>query len=89
VIVLLRVPKKEPQVNSFQTRISSSRTSDLFTYEQVAAILGTSITSLARWVKEGRVTATPLPSGRPRIHRRELERILGAGAQGEAPDASS
>lgn len=43
---------------------------------EAAALLDVSVNSVRRWVKAGRLRANPLPSGRMRIWREDVEAIL-------------
>lgn len=50
---------------------------DLLTTTEVARLLGVDRTTVARYVRQGKLPAIHLPSGHVRIRREDLERLLG------------
>lgn len=51
--------------------------SELLSPREVCRLLGISYITLWRWIRQGRIRAVKLPSGRYAIPRSEIERILG------------
>lgn len=50
---------------------------DLLSAAEVAAILpGTSVQSVMRWAREGKIPSVRLPSGRRFFRREDIEKIL-------------
>jgi excisionase family DNA binding protein len=55
---------------------------EMLTPKEVRVKLGISKRTLYRWIKTGKIKAVVLPSGRIRIPREEVEKILRAAPSG-------
>jgi excisionase family DNA binding protein len=50
----------------------------VYMFEEMAALLGVNVNTLYRWRKDGKVVAYKLADGHQyRVHREEVERLLG------------
>ena len=54
-----------------------------------AAYLGVSRRTLSRWIEDGKVRATVLPSGRYRLHKVDLDAVLARTNEPAAKEAVS
>ncbi|MFW6002573.1 MAG: IS607 family transposase [archaeon] len=50
---------------------------ELYTPKEAAKILGISVMTLQRWDRSGKIKCLRTPTNRRRIHRREIEKLLG------------
>ncbi|GLY89543.1 helix-turn-helix domain-containing protein [Actinoallomurus iriomotensis] len=61
---------------------------DLLRPREVAEIFGVRTTTIARWAREGRITAVPTPGGHRRYHRADVQTLLDARTDADASPAA-
>jgi excisionase family DNA binding protein len=74
-------PPNDPSLNDR----SLNRYDELLRPREVAEVFGVRTTSIARWAREGRITAVFTPGGHRRYRRADVQALLDADAAAASP----
>jgi excisionase family DNA binding protein len=74
-------PPNDPSLND----PSLNRYDELLRPREVAEVFGVRTTSIARWAREGRITAVFTPGGHRRYRRADVQALLDADAAAASP----